>query len=509
MNSPPGRSTPTYWNDVIGMKILFLIISILLCLAAIFTYATRAEQEKTTTLVWTAGLSQDRIEQVAAFHEWMKKTGRVNKSGEPIFRIRLEAADNQSTLIQAVSGMAGDLIDHVPVKRFAPMGVLEDITDFARENGLDPGSNYGSARDLLMYNGKQYAYACNLAAPALLCNADLFRKYGMEPPPEEWTPEEFERIGLEYIKRANADKSRQEAFFAGAMPGIILPLARSMGSDMFNETLTAPCLTDPAFEKALSIYHRWVEELHLIPTAAEIASENTDQSSVNGASTPQLIGGRYAMIVTGRYVNMDLRRFKMPPVALSFSQFPEYDFKNLTFISRNTAIYKGSKHKEYAKIFLLFLASREYNELLIRSSDGLPPNPRWAENNPEYLTPPGREYEGNLHANELKWARTIALPDSQSPYYPLAEDKVLYAYERVAGGLSSPKEALQLANDSVAHSIRETVASVASLQNRYREDCELQKKIDQYKKSGRKIPAEWIKNPFHLRYYREKNMLEE
>lgn len=109
---------------------------------------------------------------------------------------------------------------------------------------------------------------------------------------------------------------------------------------------------------------------------------------MNGASTPQLIGGRYAMIVTGRYVNMDLRRFKTPPVALSFSQFLEYDFKNLTFISRNTAIYKGSKHKEYAKIFLLFLASREYNELLIRSSDGLPPNPRWAENNPEYLAPP-------------------------------------------------------------------------------------------------------------------------
>ncbi len=491
------------------MRNLFLIVAALLCLAAVITYLTQAEQEGKTTIVWTAGLSDDRMEQVAAFHEWMKKTGRVDKNGEPLFTVRLEAADNQSTLIQAVSGMAGDLIDHVPVKRFAPMGVLEDITDFARENGLDPGSNYGAAGELLMYDGRQYAYACNLAAPALLCNVDLFRKYGMEPPPEEWTPEEFERIGCEYIRRANAGKSRQEAFFAGAMPGVILPLARSMGSDMFNETLTAPTLTDPAFEKALTIYHRWVEELHLIPTAAEIASESTEQSSVNGASTPQLISGRYAMIPTGRYVNMDLRRFKVDPVTLSFSQFPEYDFKNLVFISRNTAIYKGSKHKEYAKIFLLFLASREYNELLIRSSDGLPPNPRWAENNPEYHNPRGRENEGNLHTNELKWARTIALPESLSPYYPLAEDKVLYAYERVAGGLSTPAEALKLGNNAIIHSIRETVADVATLQERYKEDCELQKKIDQYKAAGKKIPAKWIKNPFHLRYYREKNMLEE
>ncbi len=491
------------------MKNLFLIIAVLLCLAAIVTYLTRTDHDGGTTLVWTAGLSADRVEQVAAFHEWMKKTGRVDKNGEPLFRIRLEAADNQSTLIQAVSGMAGDLIDHVPVKRYAPMGVLEDITDFARENGLDPGNNYGAARDLLMYDGRQYAYACNLSASALLCNVDLFRKYDMEVPPEEWTPEEFEKIGLEYIKRANAGKRRQEAFFAAAMPNVILPIARSMGCDMFNETLTAPCLTDPAFVKALKIYHRWVDELHLIPNAAEVASESADKSSVNSTTIPQLVAGRYAMISTGRYVNMDLRRFKIEPVHLSFSQYPEYDFKNLVFISRNTAIYRGSKHKEYAKIFLLFLASREYNELLIRSSDGLPPNPKWAENNPEYHNPPGYEYEGNLHTNELKWARTIALPESLSPYYPLAEDKILYAYERVAGGLSTPEEALKLANEGIMHSIRDTVKSVASLSERYREDCELQKKIDQYKAEGRKIPAKWIKNPFHLRYYREKNMLEE
>ena len=37
----------------------------------------------------------------------------------------------------------------------------------------------------------------------------------------------------------------------------------------------------------------------------------------------------------------------------------------------------------------------------------------------------------------------------------------------------------------------------------------IQQKIDEYKKAGRKIPAEWIKNPFYLKYYREKGMLRE
>ena len=143
------------------------------------------------------------------------------------------------------------------------------------------------------------------------------------------------------------------------------------------------------------------------------------------------------------------------------------------------------------------------------SSRPLPPNPRWAENNPEYHHPAGHENEGNLHTNELKWARTIALPESLSPYYPLAEDKIRYAYERVSGGLSPADEALKLANDSIAYSIRKTVSSIPSLQERYRHDCELQQKIEQYKAEGKKIPATWIKNPFYQRYYREKNLLQE
>ena len=491
------------------MKKLFLAITLVLCIASVVTVMTLKGRSGRPTIVWSASLCQERVDQVAAFHKWLKENGYVDKNGELLFTVQLENADSQSTLIQAVSGMAGDLIDYVPVKRFAPMGVLEDITDYAQEKGLDPGSSYGSARDLLMYEGRQYAYPCNLAAHGMLCDVDTFRKYGMNPPPEEWTPDQFEAIGGEFTRRANEGKPRQEVFFSGAMPQAILPLARSAGTDVFNETLTAPTLTDKRFVDALGRYHRWVSVLHLIPTNAEIASENTDASSVNNQSTPQLVSGRYAMILTARYVNMDLRRFKSDPVRLSFVQFPEFGFKNLVLTSRNTAIYKGSKHKDLAKIFLLFLAGKDYNEIIIRSSDGLPPNPKWADNNPEYLNPPGWSNEGNLHKNELKWARAIAIPESLSPYYPLADNKISYAYGRVSNGLSSPEEALGIANQSIEYAIKETVAGTASLREKYKRDCELQKKIDECKAAGRKIPAAWIKNPFYLKYYRETGRLED
>ncbi len=491
------------------MRNFFYFLAVTLCVASIITFATLTSRSEKPSIVWTAGLSQDRIEQVAAFHRWLVVNGYTDKDGSPAFTVRLESASNQSSLIQAVSGTAGDLIDHVPVKRFAPMGVLEDITEFARENGLDPDGNYGQARDLLMYGGRQYAYACNLAVNALLCNVDAFRKFGMEVPPEEWTFDEFEAIGKEYTRRANEGKSRQEAFFSGPMLEMILPMARSLGADVFNETLTAPDLTNEAFEKALVRYRSWIVDLRLIPGNAEIASESTDASSVNSQPTPQLVTARYAMIPTARYANMDLRRFKHGPVNLAFVQYPMADYKNLILTSRNTAVYKGSKHKDLAKIFLLFLAGREYNDIIIRDSDGLPPNPKWAVNNPEYHNPPGRTNEGDLHTNELKWAQTIAIPDSLSPYYPLADNKIRYAYERVAEGLSTPREALGLANSSLKHLIRETVGGTASLRKSYKLDCELQKKIDEYKAAGKKIPAAWIKNPFYLKYYADTGRLEE
>lgn len=490
------------------IKHTFLVVALLLALASAATWYTLQERSAHPQIVWTAGLSPDRVEQVEAFHGWLRANGYVDKDGELLFTVRLETTDNQSALIQAVSGMAGDLIDHVPVKRFAPMGVLEEITGFARENGLDPAAGYGEAAgDLLMYGGKQYAYFCNLATRGLLLNLDLFEKYGVEPPPEEWTPADFERIGREFVRKANAGRPRQEVFFSGAMPQAILPLARSLGADVFNETLTAATLTDPAFVRALETYYGWVYRHHLIPTAAEATSTESEGTSVNSEATPQLAAGRYGMILTGRYVNMDLRRFRNGRFRLAFVQLPEWEYKNLVTTSRNTAIYKGSKHKEQARLFLKFLAAKEYNDLIIRSSDGLPPNPEWAEGNPEFRTPPGREFEGDLHDNELKWTLSIGIPESQSPYYPLGDNKLSYAFAKVESKLASPEEALKQAEEAINYSIRSTVEGTTSLQEEYRAACERQRQIDRRKAAGEKIPAGWIRNPFYRKFYRDRGML--
>lgn len=250
------------------MRKLFLIVVIALALASVCTVLSLRSKADRPVLVWATGICPERYEQAELFRKWLVRNGHTAPDGGPVCDIELQASDQQSSLIQAVSGMGSDLIDRIAVERFAPMGVLEDITEFARENGLNPERNYGPAAELLTCEGRQYVYPCNLACYGLLVNVDTFEKVGMAAPPEEWTPEEFERIGLEFTRRANAGKPRQEVFFCAWTP-MMLQIARSRGADVFNETLTAAKLNRTEFIDAVKLQHKWTEIDHLMPTAAE------------------------------------------------------------------------------------------------------------------------------------------------------------------------------------------------------------------------------------------------
>lgn len=74
------------------MKTLFVIVAAILCTATIYTWMSQKEEQQRPVIVRTAGRSQDRVEEIAAFHEWMKANGHINKPGHPLFTIKPETA---------------------------------------------------------------------------------------------------------------------------------------------------------------------------------------------------------------------------------------------------------------------------------------------------------------------------------------------------------------------------------------------------------------------------------
>jgi multiple sugar transport system substrate-binding protein len=486
---------------------LFVGILLALLLASVGTYLTAPpDQTERPIVFWKSDANPQRFDQINIFHDWLLKNNYRDKYNKPVMELQLDSANNQSKLIQAVSGVGGDVMD-AKVSEFYPLGVLSDISKEAKELSFGLNSTYPGLKQSLFVDGKQYGYPCNVSAAGLWCNADTFEKYKMKAPPEIWDPKKFEEIGKKFVKRANEGKERREFFFcSGCQINFLTPISRSEGLDMFNETLTKCVLDDPRYVKLLKLLYKWTYEDHIFPSAAEVLSMNTE-SGYGGSSFSQFQSGNFAMIYTGRYCLIRFREFKRQ-INLSLSRIPQYKFQNAIIRTRSAILYKGSKYKDLAKLFFAYLADKEYNDYIIHGSDGLPPNPKYALNNPEYLRPKKYPNEGNTHERELNWAMTIALPEPYSPYYKsTGMDWQKYAMEKYFNSLCNAEEAAAETEDRINSAIRTTVNANEHLKKSYLQDCDLQKKIEKRRKSGEKIPASWIKNPFYLAYYASKGML--
>ena len=95
-------------------KNIFFYAAMLLLISSLVTwYFSPSRSSKTPVLVWQTGICPERYEQVDLFRKWMRKEGYVDSKGELLFDVKIQAAGNQSTLIQAVSGVGGDIIDAV------------------------------------------------------------------------------------------------------------------------------------------------------------------------------------------------------------------------------------------------------------------------------------------------------------------------------------------------------------------------------------------------------------
>ena len=76
-------------------------------------------------------------------------------------------------------------------------------------------------------------------------------------------------------------------------------------------------------------------------------------------------------------------------------------------------------------------------------------------------------------------------------------------------GLMTAPEAMRDADERVAGEIARYLAENPGMRGEFAERIARQDEIDRRLAAGEKIPAEWIENPFHQRYYAHLGRLEE
>ncbi len=489
------------------MKTLFTILIAAVLIGSAFTYLTEPRQQsEVPILYWGSGISEVRIEQLQIFHQWLIDNGHVTEEGKPILELRLDQGGRgkYKQMIQGVSGVASDL-HYGTMPYMERAGMLADLSEMAQRLGIDESTTYSTIEADFMVEGRQYGFPMYIYIPTLWVNLDTFEKYGLDPPPRRWDIATFERIGKEFIRRANKPDQRQTFFFLGAITSgnnqrFIRSMHRDLGLDDFNETMTRCTLDDERYIKVLKRVYQWTHVDRILPTAADEVSFVTDASYSSGARN-LFYKGNYAMIASSRRMLFQLRQFSQPP-RLSVSFFPADEFPNTMPVAIAMGIYELSRYKREAELFLQFLRSREHNMHVVERAYGMPPIPKYTELD-AFKFPPEHPNEWGVHEAQAEALKTIAITRPHSPFVPLEPSWLAkkQALEKVLAGTATPEEAAREAAQKINLEIQYTVADSRRLRALYEERIALQERIDRCRASGRPVPVEWIKNPFHRRYF--------
>lgn len=366
------------------MKYLFVCIFTLLGLASIATWEMLpASQYDVPVIYWVTDPNPARVEQIAIFQRWLKKD-----PSRPDMHVLVDAANNrkEKKVIQGVSGVGGDTMDlagGTDLRYFNAIGLLEPVTAAAKRLHYGVDTTWKPIRPLIEQDGEQYLYPCNVAARIIWVDYNQFDELGMERPPHRWDFDTFERIGKQFVSKANKPGERQTRFILNNVD--TETMYRSLGLACFNETLTKCQLDDPRYVKVLKLKYKWMNKDHILPTAAE-ASGFDVESGYGGPALFLFSKGNYAMFIMGRYALIRLRELQQerldagkPMMKLDVLELPYGQFPVTRCNTRALGVYKGGKHKDLAVVFQSYLASKDYNMQIVRDADALPPNPKYVK----------------------------------------------------------------------------------------------------------------------------------
>lgn len=482
------------------MRNLFLIIlAALVVFSQIIQFRSKGSENDGSipSIYWVTDSHPSRKDQVRIFREWLKK------KGYPDIEVKLDTANQglQKTLIQGVTGVAGDLVDVFGATRFlADTGMVEDLEAVTKEFSLNEGDLFQPTYQDLCLDGKRYATPKNIGLNLFMVNLDLFDKLGLAPPPQRWDFDSFEKIGLAFDKRANQGLSHRQVFFASTVT--FHDLRKTAGVSTFNETLTACAMDNPVSLDVLKRLRRWREDYHIIPSDADKQAVSVGQGY--GDSFFQLFNnGQCALLFTGRWALIQIRAMKKNP-RMSAVEMPNGGYPCITALAAAVVTYKGSRHKEQAKYFQAYMMSDEYNRQILKDVDSLPPCTRYMDEE-EFLRPAGYANEWPAHKIFREVALTITHGRETSPFIiTVNQDRIENrTVQGFMAGAYTAEKALALITSEMNADIQRMVSRREDLRERYEKALQRQKIIDAIKAKGEKIPLDLVDNPYLKRYYRE------
>lgn len=480
------------------MKNIFLfILGALIAFSQFVSWKTAPDGSTSNLPVvyWVTDTNPIRPVQVAQFRAWLKAKGFPDVD----LRIDVNNRNPQKMVLQGVAGVAGDLLEDYPYHYhyLDAIGIIEPIADLEARFGYPDSDRFPALLNELTNEKGQIAFPADFRVTAYLVNVDAFKRAGMKAPPITLQIDEFEKMGVEYVARANAGSRRREYFFASSVD--LDGMRRSGGWSPFNETMTGSAVRHPAALRTFQRLKRWTEELHLLPSSAE--AESMVVGGAGEANVQLLHRGTYAMSLALPMAMATTRAMAGSPTwSAMVTPYEKIPYGPAT--ARSVLVYKGSRNKEAVRHFLAFLRSDEYNLSVVKDCVDMPPSRRYMTH-PDLLRPAAWTNEWEMHERFSKISLDHSWPRDFSPYalfenYGRSFGKASQAF---TSGVITAEEAVAQMHNGVETEIARFMKTHPELQAAFDEGRARQKKIDEAKAAGKKVPLALVNNPFLKKWY--------
>ncbi len=414
-------------------------------------------------LTWCSDDNPVRREQIRLFNRL-----------HPDYVVRLDPQNSQleKVIVQSLAGVGPDLFDcynGYALSVFVRSGIALDITDFCREKGFSPEDDWPAVRPLILHDGRIYGQPDNANAYAFWYNKDIFDEAGIPYPKPDWTWEDCIRIAQQLTRR----NERGQIIRYGIIGYWDWKLGLFQhGAHFFSPQGTRATLDTPEAIAGMQFMQDLIHKYHVMPTLK--AQEALASSGGWGTGEIALFGaGRSAMAIGGRWWLCILRSASYRHLRLGVAPIPRLQLPDGTWSVRNygggrsTLVNAQGKHIQGALLFMEFLHSRAWNELINRQADALAPVIKYNytptfEHDPRH---PEEDYN-------VVWRTALenAEPEEVSPYVNgQYVDRVLREQtDMVRENLKSAAQAMRDVTRKINQSILENLKRDPELRARYR-----------------------------------------
>lgn len=440
------------------MRIVFSVVFCVLALLSLLAWRMQPDANISgkTTLTWVSDDNPARRTQMGLFNDL-----------NPTLHLRLDPNNTgvEKVIVQSIGGVGPDLFDcydAAQLSAYVKAGIAWDITDALKAAGVDPEQSlWKVVLPAIRFEGRYYGLSTNAGADAIWMNKDLFKQAGIPIPKGPLTWEQFITLAQKLTVRDERGRPKQFGFLCDW--GNWAVAVHQAGGRIFSEDGTRCVLDSNESIAGVQFFHDLIYKYKIMPSPIEEATMATTGGWGTGTIT-QFGGGKGAMALGGRWWLCTLRSFAN--LHLDAMEAPFGKYQVYAGYGRATLVNRNSPRRDEALKFLLYLASKPYNNLINDQADALAPVVQFCKTD-SYMHNP-QFPEENYNA---VWRDAIehSVPREVSPFVnnQLAERIYNKQLDLVRSDQKPVAEALRSAAKRINEEIEKTLARDPELKAQY------------------------------------------